>query len=77
MDKVEWWRVLIEQNGIKYYYTVKAPDLLSAVNIAMVSQECGVECVVKAKPRKMHSGFLKLINKFPERNLFRGVVDDE
>ena len=73
----EWWRVLIEHRGAKYYYTVKAGNILAAVNMAMVAQECGVECVIKAKPRKMNVSFVKFIEDHPGHVLFRGTVEDK
>ena len=75
MDK--WWRVLIVQDGKMVFYTVKAKDLPAAVNMAMVLQECGAECVMKAKPRKMSPGFRRLVEKFPDRDLFKGEVENE
>ena len=73
----EWWRVLVVHNGTTYYYTVKAGDILAAINRVLVAQECGVECVIKAKIRKINPSFIKHIEKHPERTLFRGTVEDE
>lgn len=73
----EWWRVLVVHKGTTYYYTVKSRDILTAINMVMVAQECGVECVIKAKIRKINPSFAKHIEKHPERVLFRGTVEDE
>lgn len=71
-----WWKVLLDHNGKRWFYNIKADDILTAVNLALVTQECDVACVWKAKQRSIGPSLQKMINLFPERILFRGCIEE-
>ena len=74
----KWWRVVLTDAGKVWYYTVKADNILLAVNKVVVSHECGIECVLKVKTKKVSAGLKKLTEKFPDRDMFReGITPGE
>lgn len=67
---MKWYKAVVHHKGRIWYYTLKAPDLLTAANMVLVHVECGVECLMKVKEVRVSEAMQQIIDLNPGRNIF-------